>query len=81
MQLCCFKSNGLDGFPCSFKYSGEAQITLSIEHRRVADTSIMPSITSGNLNAPSIMIGEKASDYLAGRAPLAPLDVPVYKPG
>ncbi|WP_296766541.1 choline dehydrogenase [Sediminimonas sp.] len=39
---------------------------------RVADSSIFPRITNGNLNAPSIMVGEKVSDHLLGRAPLPP---------
>ena len=45
---------------------------IGVDGLRVADSSIFPRITNGNLNAPSIMVGEKASDHIAGRAPLAP---------
>jgi choline dehydrogenase len=41
-----------------------------IEALRVADASVMPIIIGGNTNAPSIMIGEKASDLVLGRPPL-----------
>jgi choline dehydrogenase len=45
---------------------------IGIENLRVADSSIMPQITNGNLNAPTLMIGEKASDHILGRDPLPP---------
>jgi choline dehydrogenase len=36
---------------------------------RVADVSVMPTITGGNTGAPAVMIGEKASDLVLGKAP------------
>ena len=43
---------------------------IGVEGLRVADSSVFPRIPNGNLNGPSIMVGEKASDHLLGRTPL-----------
>ncbi len=40
---------------------------IGVEGLRVADSSIFPRITNGNLNAPSIMVGEKIADHVLGR--------------
>ena len=45
---------------------------IGVEGLRVADSSIFPRITNGNLNAPSIMTGEKAADHILGRDMLPP---------
>ena len=44
---------------------------IGVEGLRIADSSIFPRITNGNLNAPSIMVGEKMADHVLGKAPLA----------
>ena len=44
---------------------------IGVEGLRVADSSIFPRITNGNLNGPSIMVGEKMSDHILGLDPLA----------
>ena len=46
---------------------------IGVENLRLADSSIFPRITNGNLNAPSIMTGEKAADHILGRGMLAPI--------
>ncbi|MCW0000339.1 choline dehydrogenase [Pararhizobium sp. YC-54] len=43
---------------------------IGVEALRVADSSIFPHVTYGNLNGPSIMTGEKAADHILGKQPL-----------
>ena len=44
---------------------------IGVDGLRVADSSIFPQVPNGNLNAPSIMVGEKAADHILGRGMLA----------
>jgi choline dehydrogenase len=49
-----------------------------LQRLRIVDSSIMPAVTTGNLNAPTIMLAEKAADHIIGRGMLAADDAPYY---
>ena len=54
---------------------------IGVQGLRVVDSSVFPRITNGNLNGPSIMVGEKMADHVLGKEPLAASnDVPWIHP-
>jgi choline dehydrogenase len=46
---------------------------FGVDGLRVVDASVFPSITNGNLNAPTIAVAERMSDLILDRTPLAPI--------
>jgi choline dehydrogenase len=70
---------------CRMGVAGDPMAVVDAECRvqglkglRVIDASVMPTLVGGNTNAPTIMIAEKISDVIRGKAALAPDDAPVY---
>ena len=51
---------------------------IGVQGLRVIDSAVIPSITTGNLNAPTIMIGEKGADHILGKGLLPPSNAPYY---
>ncbi|MBL8556030.1 MAG: choline dehydrogenase [Phenylobacterium sp.] len=73
---------------CRMGVAGDPMAVVDAECRvqglqglRVVDASVMPTLVGGNTNAPTIMIAEKVSDAIRGRAFLPADDAPVYEPG
>jgi choline dehydrogenase len=50
-----------------------------VDGLRVADASVMPYVTNGNIYAPVMMLAEKAADLILGATPLAPSTVEFYR--
>lgn len=71
--------------PCGSCRMGEDDMAVvdstlrvhGLQGLRVIDSSVFPSEPNGNLNAPTIMLAERAVDLVRGREPLAPSDMPV----
>ncbi|MHA6160513.1 choline dehydrogenase [Pseudomonas sichuanensis] len=71
--------------PCGSCRMGEDDMAVvdstlrvhGLQGLRVIDSSVFPTEPNGNLNAPTIMLAERAADLVRGREPLAPSDAPV----
>lgn len=73
--------------PCSSCKMGADEMAVvdgnckvhGLDGLRIVDSSIMPDIVSGNLNAPTVMIAEKAADLIKGSHSLPPSAAKVYR--
>ncbi|MCL6417124.1 choline dehydrogenase [Aestuariirhabdus sp. Z084] len=72
----CTCKMGADNDPMSVL---DAQCRVrGVDGLRVVDSSVFPTLTNGNLNAPTIMVAEKAADMILGKSPLPAAQVPVW---
>ena len=73
----CSCKIGADDYPLAVLNS-DCEVR-GIKQLRVVDSSVFPTITNGNLNAPTIMVAEKAADLILGRQPLPAANLPVWE--
>ena len=73
----CSVKLGADDDPLAV-LNGECRVR-GVKNLRVVDSSIFPTITNGNLNAPTMMVAERAADLIRGRS-LPPESAPVWTP-
>jgi choline dehydrogenase len=77
-HLCGTCKMGRDGDPLAV-VDPQTRVR-GLEGLRVADASIMPSVVSSNINAPVMMIGERAADLILGGPLLPPENAPFHRP-